>query len=867
MSKKSRESSRWVVLKFGGSSVSSLECWQTIAGLIEKRLQEGHKPVIVCSAFSGMSNALEELTDEPEGKRRADIFASIKNRHREMADELGVDFAVVKSDLAEMSAIMACKTENGEDAARLRARLLAFGEIMSTRLGAAFLKANGLKVAWQDARKYLVTDACQAGGTHRSYLLAKCNYERDDALKNSFNSEKAPAILTQGFIGSNEDGETVLFGRGGSDLSAAYFAAKLGAARCEIWTDVPGMYTANPHNVPSARLIKALDYAEAQELASSGAKVLHPRCISPLSRHDIPLHIHCLKYPDVEGTIISSDAHPVDACVKAISSKQGVTLISMETADMWHQVGFLANVFACFEQHGLSVDLVSTSETNVTVTLDRAANASNPSAIESLVKDLERFCKPRAIHSCAFISLVGRDIRAILNQLGPAMEVFEEQMIYLLSQAANDLNLTFVVDDDQAERLVQKLHSQLIKQHGGDRLFGQTWEELFQPRETPRAYTSKAWWYHRRDELISLASKKTPLYVYDGNTIGEMLSCLSEMEAVDRMFYSVKANSHPKVLEMVYQAGLGLECVSIGEVNHTLGIFPEIDPERILFTPNFAPRSEYERALEIGVKVTVDNLFPIDAWPDLFRNSNIIVRVDPGRGYGHHKYVHTAGAESKFGILPTQLGDLKKLARKCGMRIVGLHAHVGSNIFTAETWSETALFLASIADDFSDVVALDVGGGLGVLDRSGQAELDLSKVDECLKGVKRRHPKYEIWMEPGRFIIAEAGVLLTKVTQTKQKDEYHYVGVDAGMNTLIRPALYGSHHEIVNLSRVDERESVVANIVGPICESGDILGYERRIATPGEGDILLIATAGAYGRVMSSTYNMRPLAEECFINR
>lgn len=856
---------KWVVLKFGGTSVSSLKCWETIYRLVQERLKEGLSPVVVCSAVTGITGKLEKLSYESDEKKRAVIFDSVKEGHIELADELGVDFEIIKGDLKELSEIVNFKHNNGGDNTKLHAQILAFGEILSTRIGAAFFESRGLPAKWRDAREHLIAETCTTGIHHRNFLLAKCKYEFDRSLGKSLETENNAVTVTQGFIGSNKNGETVLFGRGGSDLSAAYFAAKLGAIRCEIWTDVPGMYTANPHSVSSARLIKALDYAEAQELASSGAKVLHPRCISPLCRHNIPLHIYSLQNPDVEGTVISSEAKTIDACVKAVSSKRGVTLVSMESADMWHQVGFLAKVFTCFEKHGLSIDLVSTSETNVTVTLDRAANASDPSAIESLVKDLEPLCKPRAIHSCAFVSLIGRDIRATLSQLGPAMEVFEEQKIYLLSQAANDLNLTFVVDEDQAERLVKKLHRLLIKQRGSNELFGQTWEEMFEPRRMVKIDVRKRWWYGKRKGLISLCTKDSPVYVYDIDTINQTLTSLAELKSVDRMFYSVKANPHPKILERVFEAGFGFEAVSVWELKHILTIFPKIEPKRILFTPNFVPKSEYEFALKAGTLVTIDNLFPLKKWPDLFSDRDIIVRVDPGQGYGHHKYVHTAGADSKFGILPSQLDELKELARNCNTHIVGLHAHVGSNIFTPERWGETASFLASIAESFPEVISLDVGGGLGATDRHGQSELNLLKVDENLMSVKKSCSKYEIWMEPGRFIVANAGVLLTKVTQTKSKNEYYYVGVDAGMNTLIRPALYGSHHEIVNLSRIDDHTSILANIVGPICESGDILGHERHIAAPQEGDVLLVATAGAYGRVMSSNYNMRPMAGEVFV--
>ena len=179
----------------------------------------------------------------------------------------------------------------------------------------------------------------------RSILSATCDYSPDEDLQARL-SAPGRVYLSQGFIAADERGNTVLLGRGGSDTSGAYFAAKLCAVRLEIWTDVPGMFSANPKGVPNARLLRALHYDEAQEIASSGAKVLHPRCILPVKQYDIPLYVYATQTPEVEGTHIS--AHPEGgdgAQVKAIALKKGITLISLESPGMWHQVGFLADVF------------------------------------------------------------------------------------------------------------------------------------------------------------------------------------------------------------------------------------------------------------------------------------------------------------------------------------------------------------------------------------------------------------------------------------------------------------------------------------------------------------------------------------------
>jgi len=373
------------------------------------------------------------------------------------------------------------------------------------------------------------------------------------------------------------------------------------------------------------------------------------------------------------------------------------------------------------------------------------------------------------------------------------------------------------------------------------------------------------WWRSRREELLGLARKQSPLYVYAAEAVTDAISVLKTLEAVDRVFYAMKANAHPDILRMLYDAGLGFECVSTGEIDHVQIHFPGIDPDRILFTPNFAPRDEYLYAFNTGAHVTLDNLYPLDKWPGIFQNRELLIRLDTGEGHGHHEYVKTAGRQSKFGVAASELDRLAELVRALNVRVVGLHSHVGSGIFRPETWVETANTLAGACKRFPGVRVLNIGGGLGVAQRYGEDELDLGAVASSLDAFKKTHLFYKLWMEPGRFLVARAGVLLTRVTQIKEKGDYTYIGVDTGMNSFIRPSLYGSFHEILNLSRIDAPRAVVADIVGPICESGDVLCRAQRLPETEDGDVLLITTTGAYGRVMGSSYNMRPPADEFFL--
>ncbi|RJO66752.1 MAG: bifunctional aspartate kinase/diaminopimelate decarboxylase [Myxococcales bacterium] len=859
--------SQWVVVKFGGTSVSTLARWETIAGVVREHLEEGLRPIVVCSALSGVTNSLIDLLDAALRGEYEAILEEIFGKHRSLAQDMGLDAdALLAADFERLTRLAKGASLISEVSPRLHAKVLAFGELMSTKLGAAYLNKIGLPTTWMNASEWLLSDVPPGAPANVRYLQASCDYGFDKSLQERFAEVATPTILTQGFIARDAEGDIVLLGRGGSDTSASYIAAKIHAARCEIWTDVPGMYTANPKQIPAARLLKRLDYGEAQEIASTGAKVLHPRCIDPCRRHRIPLHVRCTEHPHIEGTGIYENGVGTEALVKAISTKHGVALISMDTLSMWQQAGFLADVFTCFKNHGLSIDLVSTSETNVTVSLD-AAGGLDQETQRALLYDLKKFCDARLLSGCASVSLVGRNVRTILPKLGPALEVFEEKKIYLVSQAASDLNLTFVVDDVEAERLARELHALFFREQKGDALLGPTWREVFEKddEEADSGPAAHAWWIDRRDELIELAGKETPLYVYDQAALLDAAARLKALKAVSRIFFAMKANFNAEILKTFHDQGLGFETVSIGEIQHLKKLFPDLAGERILFTPNFAPREEYEAAFKLGAYVTLDNLHPLAAWPDLFAGKSVLVRIDPGKGMGHHHYVHTAGAHSKFGISPEQFETLLDLVARNGVNVIGLHAHTGSGILKASVWRETALTLIAIAERFPAARILDVGGGLGVPEKPGQWPLELDEVDNTLQEVREANPQFELWLEPGRFLVAKAGVILAKVTQTKQKGDYHYVGVDAGMHTLIRPALYGAYHEIVNLSRLDEPPAVTANIVGPICETGDTLGYSRRLPEAKEGDVMLISTAGAYGRAMSSSYNLRGPAREILL--
>ncbi|MBH1665282.1 bifunctional aspartate kinase/diaminopimelate decarboxylase [Stenotrophomonas maltophilia] len=852
---------RWIVLKFGGTSVSRRHRWDTIGKLAKKRAEEtGSRVLVVVSALSGVTNELTAIADGAADSR--DRVAALVERHEAFLVELGLGREVLAERLAALQGLL----DDPRAATRpldWQAAVLGQGELLSSTVGAAYLRASGLDMGWMDARHWLDALPPQPNQSDWSQRLSvNCQWRSDADWAQRFRAQPTRLLITQGFISRHADGGTAILGRGGSDTSAAYFGALLGASRVEIWTDVPGMFSANPKDVPDARLLTRLDYYEAQEIATTGAKVLHPRSIKPCRDAGVPMAILDTERPELPGTSIDGNAAPVPG-VKAISRRNGIVLVSMEGIGMWQQVGFLADVFALFKKHGLSVDLIGSAETNVTVSLDPSENLVNTDVLAALSADLSQVCKVKVIVPCAAITLVGLGMRSLLHKLSDVWATFGRERVHMISQSSNDLNLTFVIDEADADGLLPILHAELIDSGAmpveETEVFGPRWREIagtVRPRGTP-------WWRGQRAHLLQLADAGTPRYVYHLPTVRARARALAAIKPIDQRYYAIKANSHPAILQLLESEGFGLECVSHGELKHVFQHLPELSPRRVLFTPSFCPRSEYEAAFALGVTVTVDNVEALQRWPDLFRNRELWLRVDLGRGEGHHAKVRTGGKESKFGLPIARVDEFVRAATELGSRVVGLHAHLGSGVETPQHWRLMCDELAGFARRIGSVQTIDIGGGLPIPYSDEDEPFDLDAWAAGLAEVKVLHPAFRLAIEPGRYLVAESGVLLTHATQVVEKDGVRRVGLDAGMNTLMRPALYDAWHDIENLSRQGGYAEAAFDVVGPICESSDVFGKRRKLpVSTAPDDVMLIADAGAYGYVMSNTYNQRALPRE-----
>jgi diaminopimelate decarboxylase/aspartate kinase len=855
----------WIVLKFGGTSVSQRHRWDTIGRLMAQRADEQKARVlVVVSALSGITNALQSLIDHADQDAYVqESYRAISTRHLQFATELALDGTDVLADRLRSLRDLLQDPRRLTRAFDWQAELLAQGELLASTLGVAYLQQR-LPVHWLDARQWLQAVRAPNQNAWAARLSVSCDYHGSLDWRSRFN-ENPPLLITQGFIVRGTDGQTAVLGRGGSDTSAAYFGALLRAKRVEIWTDVPGMFSANPKAVPEARLLSQLEYQEAQEIATTGAKVLHPRCIHPCRDLSVPLWIRDTERPHLLGTCISQGSGTYPG-VKAISTRNKIVLISMESIGMWQQVGFLSDLFSCFKQHGLSVDLISTSETNVTVSLDPSDNLVSSNVLEALCEDLAQVCRVKVITPCSAVTLVGQGMRSMLDKLTEIWAEFGRERVHLISQSSNDLNLTFVVDETVAQDMLPRLHDLLIDSGAmpidESAVFGPSWREISSERPVPRSY----WWQAQQQTLLQLGPP-SPCYVYHLPTVRSQLQKINAIPAVDKAFYALKANAHPAVLAVIEQAGWGFECVSIAELEQLRKLFPHLSAERLLFTPSFASHAEYQRARQLAHWITVDSLYPLQHWPDLFANQALVLRLDPGYGLGHHAHVKTGGAEAKFGLALNDFPEFIALAERINARIEVLHAHVGSGVQEAQHWAQLFAQLAGYADQIGTVQAINVGGGLSVPYADHQQNFDSKALAAALDEHVSHWPQYALWMEPGRYVVAEAGVLLTEITQVVDKLGVTRVGLNAGMNALMRPALYQAKHRIINLTRCHEPANTRVDVVGPICESTDVLAKHSLFPEhTQEGDMVLIDTVGAYGFVMANQYNQRALPREEIID-
>jgi diaminopimelate decarboxylase len=362
--------------------------------------------------------------------------------------------------------------------------------------------------------------------------------------------------------------------------------------------------------------------------------------------------------------------------------------------------------------------------------------------------------------------------------------------------------------------------------------------------------------------LTELANEfGTPLYVYDGDKIKRQYKRLqAAFQGIEtRFLYACKALNNINVMRLLLKEGAGLDAVSINEVE--IGLIAGFQPQDILFTPNCVSMQEYERAVELGVRINIDNISILEQFGDRFGNSvPVCVRLNPHIMAGGNVNISTGHIDSKFGISIHQLRHLTRVVKSHNIKINGLHMHTGSDILDAEVFLRGAELLFDAAEHFPDLEYLDFGSGFKVGYKEGDVTTDIEALGAAISKrfaqfCKDYGRELTLMFEPGKFLVSEAGVLLVKVSVVKQTTATVFAGVDSGQNHLIRPMFYNAHHDIVNVSN-PEGTTRIYTIVGNICET-DTFGYDRKLTEVREGDILAIKNAGAYGFTMSNNYNAR----------
>jgi len=443
-----------IVCKFGGTSVADGDAIARAASIIAGRIDR--RPVVVVSALGGATNDLLDVAQRAANGNlivALTIVESLRQRHLattaallEGSPERDEVEAEVSAGLDELAHLAEALSTLGFVTPRSLDSVAAIGELLSSRIVAAAFRHRGLDAEWVDARDVTITDDNFTRAAPDLPRIAAATRER---LRPLVQAGRVPVV--GGFVGATPGHITTTLGRGGSDYSASLLGAALEAEAIEIWTDVDGMLTADPRLIPSAQLIDRIRFDEAAELAAFGAKVLHPSTIAPAVQQGIPVYVFNSRRPDGTGTMITFDAprHPV----RALAGKRDKTLVKLRSARMLLAHGFLGAVFAVFDRHRTSIDVVTTSEVSVSVTLDDATQ------LEAIVADLSAFGDVSVEQHRGLVAIVGAGLADGAQTMARALGALDGIKVHMASLSATGLNFTLVLDDAQVNPALQRLHA------------------------------------------------------------------------------------------------------------------------------------------------------------------------------------------------------------------------------------------------------------------------------------------------------------------------------------------------------------------------------------------------------------------------
>jgi aspartate kinase len=450
-----------VVQKFGGTSVADPEAIQRLIHIVRTaRERDGRGPAVVVSAMSGVTDSLLAIASAAGAGRTDDALSrleQLRERHHAAAEALAGKEAKgalgdqITTHFEDLTALLRALGVLREVSPRTLDVVAATGELLSSRIVVAALAEAGLPSEWVDARRAIIT----SGDHTRAVPLGP---ETNAALKATVLAavEAGKVPVLGGFVGSTVDGHTTTLGRGGSDYSGAIVGAGIGAREIQIWTDVDGMLSADPRLISSPRLVPQLSFAEAAELAYFGAKVLHPSTILPAVERNIPVRILNSKKADAAGTMITAEPPPNSMPLTALACKRDVTVIDITSSRMLMAYGFLRRVFEVFERYTTAVDVVTTSEVTVSVTVDDRRH------LEPIVEELSEFSQVQVDHEMALLCAVGDRLRNEPAIAARAVGVLEEVPLRMISQAASRRNITVILRQADLQHAMHRLHEEFF---------------------------------------------------------------------------------------------------------------------------------------------------------------------------------------------------------------------------------------------------------------------------------------------------------------------------------------------------------------------------------------------------------------------
>jgi aspartate kinase len=445
---------KYVVMKFGGTSVEDATAMNRTAAIVAGRRTREQQPIVVVSAMAKVTDQLLlAAATAARGEREPALAISerLLVRHQAVAAELGLESSWLATEFAALDEVLRGLSAVGELTPRINDMIVSYGERLSSRMIAGVFALRGLDGVHVDARKCIITDA--------QHMRAVPDDERIEEQLRKYVLPHADArrtVVMGGFIGSTETGVTTTLGRGGSDFTAALVGGGVVAEAIEIWTDVNGIMTTDPRVVPGALRVRNISFEEAAELAYFGAKVLHPATILPAVKKNIPVLVLNSRNPTNEGTRIQALAPPCRNPVKSIAAKKRLTIVDVVASRMLMTHGYMKAIFDIFDKHKCVVDMVSTSEVSVSLTVD-----SNE-ALPAITADLSKLADVKYEGRKALVCLVGEDIRGHSGTAARLFNAIRHINVRMISQGASEINMSFMIDEDDVEEAIRSLHAEFF---------------------------------------------------------------------------------------------------------------------------------------------------------------------------------------------------------------------------------------------------------------------------------------------------------------------------------------------------------------------------------------------------------------------